>query len=163
MAWGGVEAQAESPGTPRPGGGATRPSGPVEGAAEADLGLIEHMDQIGEYLVRRLVGEGGMGRVYEAEERLSKRRVALKVLRDELSKSEHARSLFLTEMQILAHLEHPNIVRSLASIEDDGKLVMVLEFLEGRTLRDTLNERGHLSWEQAATVTMAVLEKPDSA
>lgn len=156
MAWGGVEAQAESPGTPRHGGAPARSNDPVEGAAASDLGLIEDMDQIGEYLVRRLVGEGGMGRVYEAEERLSKRRVALKVLRDELSKSEHARSLFLTEMQILAHLEHPNIVRSLASIEDDGKLVMVLEFLEGRTLRDTLNERGRLSWEQAATVTMAV-------
>jgi len=159
MAWGGVEAQAETPGTSRP-AGAMSTSNDVEdrdeGAAASDLGLIAGMDQIGEYLVRRLVGEGGMGRVYEAEERLSKRRVALKVLRDELSKSERARSLFLTEMQILAYLEHPNIVRSLASIEDDGKLVMVLEFLEGRTLRDTLNERGRLSWEQAATVTMAV-------
>ena len=39
------------------------------------------MERIGEYLVRRLVGEGGMGKVYEAEERLSQRRVALKVLR----------------------------------------------------------------------------------
>ena len=63
------------------------------------------MDRIGEYLVRRLVGEGGMGKVYEAEERLSKRRVALKVLRPELARSEEGRRLFLNEMTILAHLD----------------------------------------------------------
>ncbi|MEO7109162.1 MAG: serine/threonine protein kinase, partial [Polyangiaceae bacterium] len=63
------------------------------------------MDRIGEYIVLRMVGEGGMGKVYEAEERLSKRKVALKVLRPELTKSEDGRRLFLNEMQILAHLE----------------------------------------------------------
>src|SRR5215471_18501722 len=101
------------------------------------------MGRIGEYVVRRMVGEGGMGKVYEAEERLSKRRVALKVLRPELTRHEEGRRLFLNEMQILAHLEHPNIVRSLASMEVDGQLVMALEFLEGRTLRQELVERGH--------------------
>ena len=87
------------------------------------------VEELGDYLVARLIGEGGMGKVYEAEERLSKRRVALKVLRPELTRSEEGRRLFLNEMQILAHLEHPNIVRSLASIEVDGELVMVLEYL----------------------------------
>jgi serine/threonine protein kinase len=100
------------------------------------------MEQIGDYLVRRLIGEGGMGKVYEAEERLSKRRVALKVLHQELARSDDGRRLFLNEMQILAHLEHPNIVRSLASIEVGGELVMVLEYLPGRTLRAQLHERG---------------------
>ncbi|MCC6521420.1 MAG: protein kinase, partial [Polyangiaceae bacterium] len=114
------------------------------------------MEQIGEYLVRRLVGEGGMGRVYEAEERLSKRRVALKVLRDELAQSEHARALFLNEMKILAHLEHRNIVRSLASLETDGKLVTVLEYLEGKTLRVVAAERGRLPWQEAAYVAAEV-------
>jgi serine/threonine-protein kinase len=114
------------------------------------------MEQIGEYIVRRLVGEGGMGKVYEAEERLSKRRVALKVLRDELARSESARGLFLNEMQILAHLEHPNIVRSLACFEADTKLVTVLEFLEGKTLRELLNARGRLPWEDAVYVVVSV-------
>lgn len=108
------------------------------------------MEQMGEYLVRRLIGEGGMGKVYEAEERLSKRRVALKVLHSELAKSEHARRLFLNEMQILARIEHPNIVRSLASIEVNGELVMVLEYLDGRTLRRVLGEKGRLPWSEAA-------------
>jgi serine/threonine-protein kinase len=110
------------------------------------------MDQIGEYLVRRLVGEGGMGKVYEGEERLSRRRVALKVLHQELAKSEQGRRLFLNEMQILAHLEHPNIVRSLASIEVSGELVMVLEYLDGRTLRAMLNSEGRLPWAEAVRI-----------
>src|SRR5258705_6549311 len=110
------------------------------------------MERIGEYLVRRLIGEGGMGKVYEAEERLSKRRVALKVLHAELAKSEQGRRLFQNEMQILAHLEHPNIVRSLASTEVDGELVMVLEYLDGNTLRAQLNADGRLTWGDAIRV-----------
>jgi serine/threonine-protein kinase len=108
------------------------------------------MERIGEYLVKRLVGEGGMGKVYEAEERLSRRRVALKVLRPELTRHEEGRRLFLNEMQILAHLEHPNIVRSLASAEIDGELVLALEYLEGRTLRAELVDRGRIPWQEAA-------------
>jgi serine/threonine-protein kinase len=114
------------------------------------------MDQIGDYLVRRLIGEGGMGKVYEAEERLSKRRVALKVLHQELARSEQGRRLFLNEMQILAHLEHPNIVRSLASTEVGGELVMVLEFLDGRTLRAVINAEGRLPWGEAIRIVAAI-------
>jgi eukaryotic-like serine/threonine-protein kinase len=113
------------------------------------------MEQLGDYLVRRLIGEGGMGKVYEAEERLSKRRVALKVLHQELGRSEQGRRLFLNEMQILAHLEHPNIVRSLASIEVSGELVMVLEYLDGRTLRAVLSSEGRLPWGEAIRIVAA--------
>ncbi len=116
------------------------------------------MDRIGEYLVRRLIGEGGMGKVYEAEERLSKRRVALKVLRPELTRNEEGRRLFLNEMQILAHLEHPNLVRSLASMETDGQLVMVLEYLHGRTLRQELTRRGSLPWQEALEHVVRIAE-----
>jgi eukaryotic-like serine/threonine-protein kinase len=52
-------------------------------------------------------------------------------------------------MQILAHLEHPNLVRSLASMETDGQLVLVLEYLHGRTLRQELTRRGTLPWNEA--------------
>src|ERR1700722_5542379 len=116
------------------------------------------MERIGEYEVLRMVGEGGMGKVYEAEERLSRRRVALKVLRPELTRSEEGRRLFLNEMQILASLEHPNVVRSLASCEVDGQLVLALEYLEGRTLREELVERGRLPWPEAVRVVVAIGE-----
>jgi serine/threonine protein kinase len=116
------------------------------------------MERIGEYVVRRMVGEGGMGKVYEAEERLSKRRVALKVLRPELTKSDEGRRLFLNEMQILAQLEHPNVVRSLATCEVDGQLVMALEYLDGRTLRDELVAKGRLPWPEAVRIAVAIAE-----
>lgn len=115
-------------------------------------------ERIGEYLVKRLIGEGGMGKVYEAEERLSKRRVALKVLRPELTRHEDGRRLFLNEMQILAHLEHPNLVRSLASMETDGQLVLVLEYLHGRTLRQELTRRGTLPWHEALEHVVRIAE-----
>ncbi len=114
------------------------------------------MDRIGEYLISRLIGEGGMGKVYEAEERLSKRKVALKVLRPELAKAEDGRRLFLNEMTILAHLDHPNVVRCLACQEIEGELVMVLEFLEGPTLRQVLAERGRLPWTEAASLAVQI-------
>ncbi len=114
------------------------------------------MERIGEYLVRRLVGEGGMGKVYEAEERLSHRRVALKVLKPELSSSERGREMFLNEMTILAHLDHPNIVRSLSCSEIGGDLVMALEFLDGVTLRQRLSERSRMSWQEVVDVGVQV-------
>ncbi len=124
----------------------------VSSLAEALQEDTEGMEQMGEYLVRRLIGEGGMGKVYEGEERLSKRRVALKVLHPELAKSDHARRLFLNEMQILARVEHPNIVRSLSSMEVGGEMVMVLEYLDGRTLRHVIAERGRLPWAEAVAI-----------
>jgi eukaryotic-like serine/threonine-protein kinase len=99
-----------------------------------------------------------MGRVYEAEERLSKRRVALKVLRPELTRSEEGRRFFLGEMQILASIEHPNLVRSLATCEVDGQLVMALEFVDGRTLREELADKGRLAWPEAVRIAVAVAE-----
>src|SRR5690606_37598709 len=84
--------------------------------------------------------------------RLSHRRVALKVLRPELSRSETGRSLFLNEMTILAHLDHPNVVRCLACTEVDGELVMALEYLEGPTLRQILADRGRLPWGEAVAI-----------
>jgi eukaryotic-like serine/threonine-protein kinase len=121
------------------------------------------MERIGEYLVRRMLGEGGMGKVYEAEERLSGRRVALKVLRPELARSDDGRRLFLSEMQILAHLEHSGIVRSLASFEHEGQLVLVLEYLEGVTLRETLRRRERMPWSEAVEIACRIAEALDAA
>ncbi len=99
--------------------------------------------------------KAGWGRVYEGEERLTKRRVALKVLRPELVKDEDGRRMFVSEMQILASLEHPNVVRSLASLEHEGQLVLVLEYLEGKTLRAMLQD-GALSWAQAVDIASQI-------
>ncbi len=112
--------------------------------------------RIGDFLIRRLLGEGGMGKVYEAEERLSRRKVALKVLRNELSRSEQGRRQFVTEMGILASLDDPHVVRCLHCTEVDGQLVMALEYLEGRTLREAMNERGALPWDEVVAMTWQI-------
>ena len=114
------------------------------------------MESLGAYRIDRLLGEGGMGKVYEAEERLSGRRVALKVLRPELARSEPARRLFENEMSVLARLDHPNVVRCLACTEIDGDLVMALELLEGRTLRQLLATDGPLDWQRALGIVQQI-------
>jgi serine/threonine-protein kinase len=70
-------------------------------------------------------------------------------------KEEDGRRMFVSEMQILASLEHANVVRSLASLEYEGQLVLVLEYLEGKTLRAILNERD-LSWAEAVDVAAQI-------
>jgi eukaryotic-like serine/threonine-protein kinase len=115
------------------------------------------LDRLGDYTVIRVIGEGGMGIVYEAVERLTGRRVALKVLHSNLARSEDARQRFFNEMRIMAGLEHPNIVRSLASREIEGKLVMVLEYLEGRTLRDVIASTGPMPPDRAVSIICSVL------
>jgi serine/threonine-protein kinase len=114
------------------------------------------MEAIGDYRLVRLLGEGGMGKVYEAEERLSGRHVALKVLRPELAKLPSARRLFTNEMTVLAKLDHPNIVRAFAFREVEDKLLMTLELLEGRTLRTFLSEEGPVEPTRALAIAVQV-------
>jgi tRNA A-37 threonylcarbamoyl transferase component Bud32 len=95
-----------------------------------------------------------MAFVYEGEEVLSHRPVAVKVLRTELAGEEPARRRFVNEMAILANFDHPNIVRCLACTEIEGRLVMVLERLEGWTLREMLDQRVALPWQEALQYAM---------
>ena len=114
------------------------------------------MERIGEYLVSRLVGEGGMGHVYEAEERLTKRRVALKVLKPELREGRRRPApVRRARCRSSRRSSTPNVVRSLASLEHEGQLVLVLEYLEGKTLRAILNERD-MSWSEAVDVAAQI-------
>ncbi len=115
-----------------------------------------NLERIGDYRIVRVIGEGGMGIVYEAVERLSERRVALKVMHSNLARSADARARFFNEMRILAGLEHPNIVRSLACTEADGKLMMALEYLEGQTLRDELASTGPIHATRAVAIASAI-------
>jgi eukaryotic-like serine/threonine-protein kinase len=114
------------------------------------------METIGDYQLVRLLGEGGMGKVYEAEEALSKRRVALKILRPELARLESARKLFVNEMAVMAKLDHPNVVRALAFREIDDKLVMALELLDGRTLRGFLSSEERADASQAVSIVVQI-------
>lgn len=94
--------------------------------------------------VKRLVATGGMGMVYEAFDRGLHRKVALKRLRGEIRDDPKERARFLSEARTVAALEHPNIVRIFAVLEEKGEPCLVFEFAEGRTLKDLCAEDGPL-------------------
>jgi tRNA A-37 threonylcarbamoyl transferase component Bud32 len=119
--------------------------------------------RFGDYLLHKQLGAGGMAFVYEGEEVLSRRPVAVKVLRTELAADEPARRRFLNEMAILANVDHPHVVRCLACREIEGRLVMVLERLDGWTLREMLGQRVALPWQEALRYAMQIARALDAA
>jgi Tol biopolymer transport system component len=98
-------------------------------------------DQIGPYRLVELLGKGGMGRVYAAEDGKLGRRVALKVLPPEAASRER-RARFEREAKAVAALNHPNIV-TLYSIEEEGDVFfLTMELVTGTTLGETIHEGG---------------------
>jgi serine/threonine protein kinase len=95
---------------------------------------LERGRTIGHYVIQELLGAGGMGEVYAAEDTRLKRRVALKVLPDSVANDETRRIRFEREAQSVAALNHPNIV-TLHSVEHaDGTLFLTMELVEGQPL-----------------------------
>lgn len=95
----------------------------------------------GRYAPARLVGEGGMALVYQAEDLKHHRFVAIKVLKPELTESLGA-ARFLREIAVAARLQHPQIVPLYDSGEADGLLYYVMPYLEGESLRGLLEREG---------------------
>ena len=94
----------------------------------------------GRYKVTSLLGEGGMGAVYLVEHMLMRKRMALKVLNAELSKNREMVARFEREAMAAAHLEHPNVVAATdLGFTDEGALFLVLEFIDGKSLREVLH------------------------
>ena len=107
------------------------------------------------YRVDREIGSGGMAVVYLAEDLKHRRRVAIKVLRPELSAATGPER-FLREIEIAAQLNHPNILGLHDSGEADGVLYFVMPFVEGESLRDRRDREGQLSLEDAVQITNEV-------
>ena len=93
----------------------------------------------GRYLIRELLGEGGMGSVYLAEHTHMKKRVALKLLHPEMSDNPEVSARFEREAMAAAHIEHPNVAAATDfGKTEDGAFFLVLEYVEGTSLRDAL-------------------------
>jgi eukaryotic-like serine/threonine-protein kinase len=93
----------------------------------------------GRYLIKELIGEGGMGSVYLAEHTHMRKRVALKLLHAEMSNNEEVLARFRREAEAAAHIEHPNVVAATDfGHTGDGGFFLVLEYVEGTSLRDAL-------------------------
>ncbi len=111
------------------------------------------------YRIVRLLGEGGMGAVYEGENTRIHRRVAIKVLHSQVASSQDAVQRFEREAQAAGRIGSEHIVEVLdLGILPQGDRYMVMEFLEGSSLSSRIAERGRVPAQMVATITMQLLE-----
>lgn len=105
------------------------------------------------YEVRGYLGKGAMARVYLAEDRVSRRPVAIKVLESAHLRTSRTRERFLREAKVAAMIAHPNIVRVLDTGQrSDGAPFLVMEYLFGESLGDCLRRGGHMDTDIALPV-----------
>jgi len=114
------------------------------------------------YRIEREVGRGGMASVFLAEDRKHNRRVALKVLRPDVSASLGPER-FLREIRLTARLDHPNVLALLDSGEVDGLLYYVMPFVEGGSLRERLTSERQLDHDEALGIARDVARALDYA
>jgi len=104
------------------------------------------------YEVGRLLGAGGMAEVFEGRDRLLARRVAIKVLQLQFARDPSFLIRFKREAQAAASLSHPNIVGVYDTGSEDGTHFIVMEYVDGRTLKEVIRAEGPLYPERAAEI-----------
>jgi len=104
------------------------------------------------YEIIRSIGEGGMANVYLGHDIILDRNVAIKVLRGDLSNDEKFVRRFQREALSASSLAHPNIVEMYDVGEDDGTYYIVMEYVEGKTLKQLLKKRGSLTLSEAIDI-----------
>ena len=118
----------------------------------------------GRYRIEGLVGEGGMGAVYEAVQQDLDRRVALKILHQHLTDDVELRGRFQREARVVAMLGHPNVVQISDFQAHDGEPpFFVMELLHGENLRDLLKRMTVLPPERVAYIAVQVLSALEAA
>src|SRR5215470_8499936 len=116
------------------------------------------IEKLGKYQILEQIGAGGMGAVYRASDPLLKRVVALKVISENVDKGDERRARFFREARACAQLSHPNIITIYDLGEDQGRLFIVMEYLEGKDLRQTISQRRDLTLESKLTLMIQVCE-----
>jgi len=107
---------------------------------------------IGKYKVTRLIGEGGMASVYEAEHEMLGTKVAIKVLNPILSANSQIKERFRNEAKLMASLDHPNITKVIDFDEQSQQLSIVMEYLNGEDLNQKIKREGRLSEKEIMDV-----------
>lgn len=117
----------------------------------------------GRYVVEAVVGTGGMAVVYRAYDKIKKQTVAIKVLRPEYESDEEFVRRFSREAEAASKVSHENIVNML-DVGIDGDLrYIVMEFVDGQTLKEMIRERGRIEPDQALRMTIRILAAVDHA
>src|SRR6266404_1174200 len=120
-------------------------------AIQTAMGTRGELGQIGQYRLIALIGEGGMGLVYKAEDIYLKRTVALKVMKPDLAKDEQSWKLFWNEARATAALHNPRIATIYQVGEADKTMFLAMELLKGKSLERRL-QSGPLTLLQALWV-----------
>jgi len=107
--------------------------------------LPDEIGRLGGYRVLKVLGVGGMGMVFLAEDPSLKRQIALKVMKPSVAATRSAKDRFLREAQFTASIEHDNIVSSYQVGEDQGVPFIAMPFLKGESLKTRLEREGKLS------------------
>ena len=110
------------------------------------------------YQIIKTLGEGGMANVYLAHDNILDRNVAVKVLRGDLANDEKFVRRFQREALSASSLSHPNIVEMYDVGEDDGQYYIVMEYVDGKTLKQVLKQRGHLSITEVVDIMLQLTD-----
>ena len=102
------------------------------------------------------VGSGGMSDVYRAKDHILGREVAIKILKQEFSEDATFVAKFRTEAQSAAGLEHPNIVNIYDVGSENGMYFIVMEYVEGITLKTYIEKKGQLNFKEAISIAIQV-------
>ena len=109
------------------------------------------------FQLNECIGKGGMANVYKATDLTTGQTVAVKVLRSEFADNEEFLRRFRNESKAIASLNHPNIVRVVDIGNADGMEYIAMEYVNGITLKDYMEQQGALRWKDAVHFTVQIL------
>lgn len=111
----------------------------------------------GRYEIQELIGVGGMAVVYKAYDTIDDRTVAIKILKDEFLGNQEFIRRFKNESKAIAVLDHPNIVKVYDVSFGDRLQYIVMEYIDGISLKEYLNQQKEIRWKEALHFTMQIL------
>ena len=111
----------------------------------------------GRYEIQELIGVGGMAVVYKAYDTIDDRTVAIKILKDEFLGNQEIIRRFKNESKAIAVLDHPNIVKVYDVSFGDRLQYIVMEYIDGISLKEYLNQQKEIRWKEALHFTMQIL------
>lgn len=114
--------------------------------------------KLGPYRIERMLGRGGMGTVFAGVHEETGQRAAIKSLTVTLEADDNLRERFLTEIQTLKKLKHPNIVELYGDGEENGQLFYVMELVEGKTLQEELQAGKRFEWPEVVDIAIDVCQ-----
>ena len=112
--------------------------------------------QIGPYIIVKILGRGGMGTVYHGRHETTGDEVALKLLAANYADDDHFRTRFASEVETLLKLDHPNIVRLISYGQEEGQLFFAMELVNGQSFHDIQKAGRHFTWREVVEFTKQI-------